>query len=189
MMQKFRICAGGVKVWSAKLLMGSSWSGGLRASSVSVPGGQGRIATCDSRLCCEYGVCPEIAVEDVPAFRGELGFRSGSAAGSARAELADRTARTPAGGEDHRERHRGGRAAATRRDHRGPAGDQHRLSADPDWVGIGSGDWDYEGRESWVRLDRVLDVPEEGIRREGAILQREIFDVVAARLRAEYCWR
>jgi hypothetical protein len=25
-MQKFRICAGAVKVWSAKLLMGISWS-------------------------------------------------------------------------------------------------------------------------------------------------------------------
>jgi len=66
---------------------------------------------------------------------------------------------------------------------------KERHAADPDWVGIGSGDWDYEGRQSWVRLDRVLDVPEEGIRREGAILQREIFDVVAARLRAEYAWR
>ena len=30
MMQKFRICAGAVKVWSAKLLMGISWSGGVR---------------------------------------------------------------------------------------------------------------------------------------------------------------
>jgi hypothetical protein len=27
MMQKFRICAGAVKVWSAKLLMGISWVG------------------------------------------------------------------------------------------------------------------------------------------------------------------
>ena len=43
-------------------------------------------------------------------------------------------------------------------------------------------------RPSWVRLDRVLDVPEEGIRREGAILERETFEVVAARLRAEYSW-
>ncbi len=60
---------------------------------------------------------------------------------------------------------------------------------DPNWIGIGSGSWDYDGRASWVRLDRVLDVPEEGIRREGAILEREIFDIVAARLRAEYSWR
>jgi hypothetical protein len=66
---------------------------------------------------------------------------------------------------------------------------QDRHAADPDWIGIGAGDWDYEGRPSWVRLDRVLDVPEEGIRREGAILEREIFDVVAARLRAGYSWR
>ena len=66
---------------------------------------------------------------------------------------------------------------------------RERHAADPDWVGIGSGAWDYEGRQSWVRLDRVLDVPEEGIRREGAILEREIFDVVAARLRTDYAWR
>ncbi|OBK50249.1 type II toxin-antitoxin system PemK/MazF family toxin [Mycobacterium sp. 1081908.1] len=65
---------------------------------------------------------------------------------------------------------------------------QERHSGDRDWVGIGAGAWDYEGRESWVRLDRVLDVPEEGIRREGAILDREIFDVIAARLRADYAW-
>jgi hypothetical protein len=66
---------------------------------------------------------------------------------------------------------------------------QEHYASDPDWVGIGAGDWDYEGRESWVRLDRVLDVPEEGIRREGAILERETFDVVAARLRTDYAWR
>lgn len=64
--------------------------------------------------------------------------------------------------------------------------DHHRD--DPNWAAIGSGTWDYESRESWVRLDRVLDVPEEGIRREGAILSREKFDVIATRLRAEYSW-
>ena len=64
--------------------------------------------------------------------------------------------------------------------------DHHRD--DPNWISIGTGSWDYDGRASWVRLDRVLDVPEEGIRREGAILAREVFDVVAARLRAEYSW-
>ena len=66
---------------------------------------------------------------------------------------------------------------------------QDRHQGDPDWVGIGSGSWDYEGRASWVRLDRVLDVPEEGIRREGAILEREKFEIIAARLRASYSWR
>ncbi|WP_327144560.1 type II toxin-antitoxin system PemK/MazF family toxin [Nocardia sp. NBC_01327] len=56
------------------------------------------------------------------------------------------------------------------------------------WVGIGPGAWDHEGRSSWVRLDRVLDVPEDGIRREGAIVPRKIFDRVAHRLCAEYHW-
>lgn len=65
---------------------------------------------------------------------------------------------------------------------------QERHSADRDWVAIGSGSWDDESRPSWVRLDRVLDVPEDGIRREGAILEREVFDIVAARLRADYSW-
>ncbi len=61
-------------------------------------------------------------------------------------------------------------------------------SEHPGWVGIGAGPWDHEGRPSWVRLDRVLDVPEEGIRREGAIVERATFDLVAARLRADYSW-
>lgn len=65
---------------------------------------------------------------------------------------------------------------------------QDRHSGDRDWLGIGVGPWDYDGRPSWVRLDRVLDVPEEGIRREGAILDRPVFDLIAARLRADYSW-
>lgn len=59
---------------------------------------------------------------------------------------------------------------------------------DPEWVGIGAGVWDHQGRASWVRLDRVLDVPEDGIRREGAILPRTLFDRVAHRLVREYHW-
>lgn len=59
---------------------------------------------------------------------------------------------------------------------------------DRNWVGIGSGAWDHQDRPSWVRMDRVLDVPEDGIRREGAILARPRFDRVAHRLVAEYHW-
>jgi len=64
---------------------------------------------------------------------------------------------------------------------------------DADWINIGTGAWDAgwwngEGRASWVRLDRVLDVPEDGIRREGAILDRQTFEIVATRLRAHYSW-
>ncbi len=60
---------------------------------------------------------------------------------------------------------------------------------DPNWVRIDAADWDLEEPLRWVRLDRVLDVPEESIRRQGAVIDREVFDVVAARLRADYSWR
>ncbi|WP_305091881.1 type II toxin-antitoxin system PemK/MazF family toxin [Prescottella sp. R16] len=63
-----------------------------------------------------------------------------------------------------------------------------RRDDDPDWLPLGAGTWDAENRPSWVRLDRVLDVPEAGIRREGAILDRGRFDAVATRLRADYSW-
>ena len=65
--------------------------------------------------------------------------------------------------------------------------DYHRD--DPDWQSIGSGDWDAERRESFVRLDRVLVVAEHGIRREGAVAPRERFDAVAATLRSRFGWR
>ncbi|WP_078309129.1 MULTISPECIES: type II toxin-antitoxin system PemK/MazF family toxin [unclassified Mycobacterium] len=65
---------------------------------------------------------------------------------------------------------------------------QERHESDLDWVGLGSGSWDYDGRPSWVRLDRVLDVPEEGIRREGAILDVERFNIVATHLRTRFSW-
>jgi hypothetical protein len=57
------------------------------------------------------------------------------------------------------------------------------------WLALGTGSWDYERRPSWVRLDRVLDVPEHDIRREGAVLDRTRFDRVAARLREDFGWR
>lgn len=41
------------------------------------------------------------------------------------------------------------------------------------WVGIGSGEWDREHRPSFVRLDRMLAVSTEAVRREGAALTRE----------------
>lgn len=56
------------------------------------------------------------------------------------------------------------------------------------WTSVGSGTWDSSGRESFVRLDRVLEVPEEGIRREGAVCPQHTFDRVADRLRADHGW-
>jgi hypothetical protein len=56
------------------------------------------------------------------------------------------------------------------------------------WHALGPGPWDRQRRPSWVRLDRVLLVPEDGIRREGHVLDRERFEVVAAVLRRGYAW-
>lgn len=80
----------------------------------------------------------------------------------------------------------------------GRAGDQLlglMLSSNSDregerhWRSLGAGTWDGQHRPSWVRLDRVLEVVEHGIRREGAILDRARFDVVAAELRRSYGWQ
>ena len=57
------------------------------------------------------------------------------------------------------------------------------------WLALGAGAWDREHRPSWVRLDRVLEVDEDGIRREGTILDRRRFDAVAVVLRRDYGWR
>jgi hypothetical protein len=57
------------------------------------------------------------------------------------------------------------------------------------WYALGPGAWDRESRPSWIRLDRVLEVDRNSIRREGAMLERDRFDQVAAKLRAEYGWR
>ncbi len=56
------------------------------------------------------------------------------------------------------------------------------------WYALGPGSWDRQNRPSWVRLDRVLVVDEDGIRREGAVLDRRRFDAVAAELRRNYGW-
>jgi PemK-like, MazF-like toxin of type II toxin-antitoxin system len=56
------------------------------------------------------------------------------------------------------------------------------------WFALGSGAWDGEHRPSWLRLDRVLEVHEDKVRREGAILDRPRFDAVASILRGSYGW-
>jgi len=56
------------------------------------------------------------------------------------------------------------------------------------WLALGAGDWDRERRPSWVRLDRVLTMREDAIRREGAVLDRARFDRVCQVLRASYGW-
>lgn len=56
------------------------------------------------------------------------------------------------------------------------------------WLAIGAGAWDSDHRPSWVRLDRVLTMREDAIRREAAILDRTRFDRVCDVLRGSYGW-
>ncbi|MBE8146394.1 hypothetical protein IOD13_08170 [Brevibacterium casei] len=47
------------------------------------------------------------------------------------------------------------------------------------WMNIGGGAWDSQGRPSEVRLDRIIRLDPRGIRREGAVMDRSVFDLVA----------
>lgn len=58
-----------------------------------------------------------------------------------------------------------------------------------DWVDLGSGAWDRDGRESYLRLDRVFALDEDDIRREGAVLDPERFAEVAAVLMRTHGWK
>lgn len=50
------------------------------------------------------------------------------------------------------------------------------------WVDIGSGPWDVRGRASEVRVDRVLRIAPDRVRREGAIMDRSTFNQVTAQI-------
>lgn len=51
------------------------------------------------------------------------------------------------------------------------------------WLDIGTGAWDGQRRPSEVRLDRILRLRSDEVRREGAALSREVFDRVAQALK------
>ncbi|MFN2523574.1 MAG: type II toxin-antitoxin system PemK/MazF family toxin [Mycobacteriales bacterium] len=65
---------------------------------------------------------------------------------------------------------------------------QAKRDGQDGWLALGAGSWDARGRPSWVRLDRVLELADDSIRREGAVLDRSQFDRVAALLRERYGW-
>ena len=74
----------------------------------------------------------------------------------------------------------------TSKDHDRDAADEARFGRY--WMDLGSGDWDSQGRDSEVRLDRILRVNPDEIRREGAVLDRERFDAVVGSLPAANDW-
>ncbi len=53
-------------------------------------------------------------------------------------------------------------------------------------VEVGRGPWDREGRVSYAKVHRLLDVDPGQVRREGAILERQHFDAVVAGVRAAH---
>jgi hypothetical protein len=66
----------------------------------------------------------------------------------------------------------------TSQDHDRDAADEARYGRH--WMDIGAGAWDAEHRPSEVRLDRLIILRDDAIRREGAAVSREVFDLVVA---------
>jgi hypothetical protein len=60
---------------------------------------------------------------------------------------------------------------------------------DRDFVALGDGAWDFEGRPSWARIDRVFRVRAGGIRREASSLDSRRYALVAGALGDRYGWR
>ena len=56
------------------------------------------------------------------------------------------------------------------------------------YVDIGAGGWDRQGRPSEARLDRIVQLRPDSIRREGAVLERARFEKVAEGLRRRHGW-
>ena len=66
-------------------------------------------------------------------------------------------------------------------DHDRDAADEARYGRY--WMDVGSGGWDAQGRPSEVRLDRLLHLERDGVRREGAALDAKIFHEVVEAVR------
>ena len=60
---------------------------------------------------------------------------------------------------------------------------------DNDYLDLGVGPWDRQGRPSDVKLDRILSIDPRDIRREGSVLDARRFDSVASALRSRHGWR
>lgn len=57
-----------------------------------------------------------------------------------------------------------------------------------DYVDVGTGSWDRQGRPSEAKLDRVLRINPQDIRREGAIIDVGPFNLVAEGIRLRHGW-
>ena len=73
----------------------------------------------------------------------------------------------------------------TSKDHDVPGG----TRGGRDWLDVGSGGWDRQDRPSEVRLDRVLRVDPQTVRRGADRLDRARFQTVSDALRTRHGWR
>ena len=62
--------------------------------------------------------------------------------------------------------------------------EQQERRSGREWVDIGAGAWDSRGRPSEVRVNRLVRVDPERVRREGAVLPRDRYEQVVAAARA-----
>ena len=74
----------------------------------------------------------------------------------------------------------------TSKDHDRDAEDEARHGRV--WMDVGTGAWDSRGRPSEVRLDRLLLLEPADVRREGAAVDRALFDDVVAAARRTQGW-
>jgi hypothetical protein len=70
----------------------------------------------------------------------------------------------------------------TSRDH--DLDEEQERRAGREWVDIGTGAWDGRRRPSEVRVNRLIRVDPDAVRREGAVLPRERYEEVVAAVRA-----
>ncbi|MFT4187319.1 MAG: type II toxin-antitoxin system PemK/MazF family toxin [Aeromicrobium sp.] len=64
----------------------------------------------------------------------------------------------------------------TSKDHDRDAAQEERAGRY--WMDLGTGAWDPQGRPSEVRLNRLVEVDPDDVRREGAVLDQARFDAV-----------
>jgi len=74
----------------------------------------------------------------------------------------------------------------TSKDHDRDAAQEARFGRH--WIDVGTGAWDRQGRPSEVRVDRVLQLESDAVRREGATLERSRYEQVASAVREAKGW-
>ena len=59
---------------------------------------------------------------------------------------------------------------------------------DRDFLSLGTGPWDAQGRPSWVDIEQLYSVHRDGMRREASALDLDRFTRVAKALSDRYGW-